>query len=88
MSRSIGRSAKATAIVEASLTYYPKKHEAKVNSVSMLTYREQTLKTKGHGHPMESDKKRFKDLGTSRMELMREMERPESSMQTSKEQRS
>jgi len=69
--------------VEKSLTYYPKPHEAKVNSISMLTNREQTLTKKGLGHPMEHDKRRFKDLCGNRTQVMGQMSRAQSPLETS-----
>lgn len=44
------------------LTYFPKKHEQKLNSVSILAYREQTLKSQGYETGFDQDIKIFEAL--------------------------
>ena len=47
---------------ELALSYFPKKHEHKKNSISILAYRDQTLKTMGITAPYEADAETFKSL--------------------------
>jgi len=44
---------------ELNLSFYPKRHQAKENSMSMLMYRKNTLKNQGKEHHMDKDLSRF-----------------------------
>jgi len=60
-----------------SLSYYPKKHEHQMNSLSILAYRDKTLKTKGISHPDDNNVKKFELLEESRKDVFSEIMKTE-----------
>jgi hypothetical protein len=55
------------------LSFIPKRHEHKQNSISMLAYREKTLKVQGVNHPADSDLKKFDALKKEKNEVLSEL---------------